>query len=113
MKTIEPVQIWDNGVTQQAVILNSYASNVTLNESAIFWYGLFTQFPDGVISGQIAQGYLTMTGEAYQQWSVDSYAWDWVAAQLNLVITGDYVPPVVEVPVIEVSEIIEEQTNTI
>jgi hypothetical protein len=31
---------------------------------------------------------------------VDSYAWDWIAAtdQLNLTITGDYVPPV---PVIE------------
>jgi hypothetical protein len=35
-----------------------------------------------------------MTGEAYTQWEVDSYAWDWVAAQLNLTITGDYVPPV-------------------
>jgi hypothetical protein len=35
-----------------------------------------------------------MTGEAYAQWEVDSYAWDWVAAELNLTITGDYVPPV-------------------
>jgi hypothetical protein len=34
-----------------------------------------------------------MTGEAYQQWEVDSYAWDWVAEQLNLTITGDYVTP--------------------
>jgi hypothetical protein len=42
----------------------------------------------------VAQGNLSMTGEAYAQWEVDSYAWDWVAAQLNLTITGDYVPPV-------------------
>jgi hypothetical protein len=35
-----------------------------------------------------------MTGDAYAQWEVDSYAWDWVAAQLNLTITGDYIPPV-------------------
>jgi hypothetical protein len=35
-----------------------------------------------------------MTGEAYAAWEVDSYAWDWVAEQLNITITGDYVPPV-------------------
>ena len=39
-----------------------------------------------------------MTGEAYTQWEVDSYAWDWVAAQLNLTIIGDYVPPVHPAP---------------
>jgi hypothetical protein len=44
----------------------------------------------------VAQGYLTMEGEAYQDWTVDSYAWDWVAAQLNLTIIGDYIPPIVE-----------------
>jgi len=35
-----------------------------------------------------------MDGEAYSQWEVDAYAWDWVAQQLNLTITGDYIPPV-------------------
>jgi hypothetical protein len=44
-----------------------------------------------------------MTGEAYQQWTVDSEAWSWIAAQLNLTIIGDYVPPVPEV-VAEVTE---------
>jgi hypothetical protein len=39
-----------------------------------------------------------MTGEAYVQWEVDSYAWDWVASELNLTITGDYVPPVPPAP---------------
>jgi hypothetical protein len=38
-----------------------------------------------------------MTGEAYQQWTVDSEAWSWIAAQLNLTIIGDYVPPVAQV----------------
>ena len=37
-----------------------------------------------------------MTGEAYTKWTQDAYAWDWIAEQLNLTITGDYVPPVVE-----------------
>ena len=94
MKTIEAVSIWGNGQNQQATILNAYAINVTLNTSAAFWYGLFSETPDGNISGQLTQGNLSMTGEAYTDWTVDNYAWDWVAEQLNLTITGDYNPPV-------------------
>lgn len=94
MKTIEAVSIWDNGTVQQATVLNAYAVNVTLNTSATFWYGLMSQNADGVINTQLAQGNLTMTGEAYTDWTVDNYAWDWIAEQLNLTITGDYVPPV-------------------
>jgi hypothetical protein len=56
--------------------------------------------PDGQIANQLSQGNLSMTGEAYEQWELDEYAWDYVAAQLNLTITGDYVPPVPE-PVVE------------
>lgn len=93
MKTIEPVSIWDNGQVLEAKILNAYAVNVTLNTSATFYYQLFAETLDGYVSQQVAQGNLTMTGEAYQQWQVDSYAWDWVAEQLNLTITGDYVIP--------------------
>jgi hypothetical protein len=93
MKTIEPVSIWDNGQVLQAKILNAYAVNVTLNTSATFYYALFAENVDGFVASQVAQGNLTMTGEAYQQWEVDSYAWDWVAEQLNLTITGDYVTP--------------------
>jgi hypothetical protein len=94
MKTIQPVSIWDNGQTLEAKILNAYAVNVTLSTSATFYYSLMTELEDGNVGMQVAQGNLTMTGEAYTQWTVDSYAWDWVAAQLNLTITGDYVPPV-------------------
>ena len=94
MKTIEPVSIWDNGVVQQATILNAYAVNVTLNTSATFWYGLFAENEDTSQGAQLAQGNLNMTGEAYAEWSQDSFAWDWIAAQLNLTITGEYVPPV-------------------
>lgn len=93
MKTIEPVSIWDNGQVLQAKVLNAYAVNVTLNTSATFYYSLFSELEYGYIGTQVAQGNLTMTGEAYQQWEVDSYAWDWVAEQLNLTITGDYVLP--------------------
>ena len=99
MKTIEPVSTWINGQEVKATVLNTYASNVNLNTSATFAYLLFSQFEDENIDIQVAQGYLIMTGEAYAQWEVDSYAWDWVAEQLNLTITGDYVPPVPPTPV--------------
>jgi len=94
MKTIEPVSIWDNGQTVEATILNAYAVNVTLGTSATFYYKLLSQITEGNVGQQVAQGNLNMSGEAYAQWEIDSYAWDWVAAQLNLTITGDYVPPV-------------------
>jgi hypothetical protein len=121
MKTIQPVSIWDNGQTLEAKILNSYAVNVTLGTSATFYYSLMTEKEDGNIGVQLAQGNLNMTGEAYAQWEVDSYAWDWVAAQLNLTITGDYVPPVppqpepTPEPIVEEAnqeDIVEESTET-
>jgi hypothetical protein len=93
MKTISPVAIWDNGQVLEATILNAYAVNVTLGTSATFYYQLFSQNENLSQGPQVAQGNLSMTGEAYTQWEVDSYAWDWVAAQLNLTITGDYLPP--------------------
>ena len=95
MKTIEPVSIWDNGQTLKATILNTFAVNVTLGNSATFVYNLYSADETGQMKSQVASGNLTMVGEAYAQWEVDAYAWDWVADQLNLTITGDYVPPVI------------------
>lgn len=104
MKTIEPVSIWDNGTFQQAKILNAYAVNVTLNTSATFYYQLFAENQDLSQGSQLAQGNLTMTGDAYTQWQSDNYAWDWVAEQLNLTITGEYVPPVPPEPIPPITE---------
>jgi len=98
MKTITPISIWDNGTVQEASVLNTYAVNVQLDNSATFWWGLFSTV-DGQIANQLSQGNLSMSGEAYEQWELDEYAWNYVAAQLNLTITGDYVPPVP--PVVE------------
>ena len=108
MKTIQPVSIWDNGQDLEAKILNAYAINVTLGVSAAFFYSLMTETEDGNVGIQVRQGNLTMTGEAYTQWEVDSYAWDWVAAQLNLTITGDYVPPIPPQPEPTPEPIVEE-----
>jgi hypothetical protein len=117
MKKIEAVSIWDNGTVQQATILNAYAVNVALNTSATFYYSLMSETAEGNVGTQLAQGNLTMTGEAYTDWQADNYAWDWIAEQLNLVITGEYVPPVPPEPTPEptpepiVEEVIEEVTE--
>jgi len=91
MKTISPVQSWTNGQSVQATILNAYAVNVALGNLATFYYNLLDS---NLVS--VAEGNLTMSGAAYQQWSVDQYAWDWIASELKLTITGDYVAPVKE-----------------
>ena len=98
MKLINAVSIWDNGQVLEAKILNAYAVNVTLGTSATFYYQLFSENVDLSVGQQIAQGNLSMTGEAYQEWNQDEFAWDWVASELNLTITGDYVPPVPPTP---------------
>ncbi len=108
MKTIEAVSIWDNGTLQQAKVLNAYAVNVALGTSATFYYGLFAETTEGNVSNQLAQGNLTMSGEAYAKWDVDSFAWDWIAEQLNLVVTGDYVAPVIPEPIQDQPTIIED-----
>ena len=94
MKTIESISIWDKGQTKEATILNAYGTNLQLNNSANFWYGLLSDNMEVLASGN-----LTMSGQDYQEWNADEFAWDWIAAQLNLTITGDYVPPVP--PVVE------------
>jgi hypothetical protein len=98
MKEIQPIQMWQNGQFVEGIYLNAWAVNVTLNTSAVFSYNILN-----AAQQRLQDGNLTMTGEAYQQWTVDSEAWDWIADQLNLTIIGDYVPPVPEV-VAEVTE---------
>ena len=94
MKTIESVQIWDNGQVLEAKILNAYCINDNLSTSGTFYYQLLSETVDLAVGQQLSQGNLTMTGEEYQAWQTNEYAYDWVAEQLNLTITGDYVPPV-------------------
>lgn len=100
MKQIQPVSIWDNGQTKQATILNCYGIRTIYGVEQENYYSLFSQNENGSVGEIVAQGNLTIRGEAYQQWGLDdSYVWEWVAQQLNLTIIGDYVEPVA--PIIE------------
>lgn len=101
MKTIEPVLIWDNGVNKEAEILSAYASIVKLNNSATFEYFLFDKNDEGFVGELLRQGTIYMNPENYALWNTDDVAWDFVAAELKLTITGDYVPPVPVPPTTE------------
>jgi hypothetical protein len=96
MKQITPISIWDKGTVQEATVLNAYCINDNLSTSATFYYTLLSESMQ-----QLAQGNLTMSGDDYDAWETNNYAYDWVAGQLNLTIIGDYIPPVVE-PIVEV-----------
>lgn len=102
MKTIQSVQSWINGQVVEATILDAYAIQDNLTSSATFWYGIFDD-----AMGQVSQGNLIMSGSDYTAYQTNQFAWDWVATQLNLTITGDYVPAVVE-PIVETPIVTEE-----
>jgi hypothetical protein len=106
MKQISPIQSWINGKSVTATIFNMYVIGGVLGSSASFYYSLL----DSDLAN-VAQGNLTMSGEAYAAWgNDDEYAWLWAASsdQLNLTIIGDYVPPVPE-PI--VPEVVAEVTE--
>jgi hypothetical protein len=86
MKTITPVSVWTDGGLKQATILNAYAVNVSLNDSATFVYFLISEDLKNLSSGN-----LVMDGQDYQDWEQDIFAWDWIAEKLGVTITGDYV----------------------
>ena len=97
MKTITPVTVWFNGQETQATILGAIAQNDNLANSATFQYQLLQEISMSgslyVYTQPVVTNYLTMTGEAYDNWGDNDYAYDWIAEQLNLTITGNYVPP--------------------
>lgn len=88
MKTIQPIQIWKSGALKEATLLNSYVVSDNLVDSALFYYSLAT-----AASEALAEGNLTMSGADYQAWEQNEYAWQWVATQLGLTITGDAEQP--------------------
>jgi hypothetical protein len=109
MKTISPIQSWINGKSVTATIFNMYVIGGVLGSSASFYYSLL----DSDLAN-VAQGNLTMSGEAYAAWgNDDEYCWLWAASPevLNLTIIGDYVPPVpekVEIPAETINSILAD-----
>jgi hypothetical protein len=95
-KAIEPVQIWYNGQTDEAVVLNLISVNDNLQNSATFYYSLLGAAPvtqsevaveptPSIGGATLTQGNLTLGPDEYSTWD-GSNAWilDWAAEQLNL-----------------------------
>lgn len=101
MKTIQPVVFPLNLGT--ATILNAYCINDNLSNSATFCYALLND-----AQSSLQQGNLTMTGEDYDNWATNDYAYNWVASEIDVTIIGDYVPPVPPQPEPTPEPIIEE-----
>jgi hypothetical protein len=93
MKQIQPVMVWSNGQEIEANGLNAYVISDNLLNQAVFYYGIgeivYYLEPAAPSVNVLSSGQLTMTGQAYEDYQTNQYAWDWVAAQLNLTIVGD------------------------
>jgi len=87
MKEIEPIDVWQNGITKTAVKLQAQGTSVVLGNNASFYWQLMT-----VEGHQVANGTLGISGEKYAAWGAnDNYIYTIIAADLNLVIVGDWV----------------------
>lgn len=92
MKTIKPIFIWSNGATEIASVLYMYISYDDLQTQATFQYSLLT---DSLVT--LANGQFTMSGADYQNWDdSNEAAYLYAGHLLNLEITGDYIPPIIE-----------------
>lgn len=94
-KQISPVNVWVNGEVKEAKYFGMISVNDNLETSATFYYQLFeAQVVDEVeVEGQsVAVGNLTMDGQDYEDWGsqsgvdINTWAYDWAAAKLNLTI---------------------------
>ena len=92
MKKIEPVNIWKNGESQEANLLNAYIINDNLQSSCSFYYSLCasgegTEETPLVIGQTLADGNITMDIENYLAWDGDNdYAFTYIAEKLNLTL---------------------------
>jgi hypothetical protein len=87
MKKIKPIQCWNNGKLIEATQFKLNAENVQLENSAVFYYVLFSDNYEILNDGN-----LNMEGKDYQDWQNDQYAWDWAAKKLNL----ELLPEIIE-----------------
>ncbi len=85
MKQIQPVSIWYNGQILQATIFELFSNSDNLIDIANFTYRLYTNSNE-----LINQGYISMTGADYTNYSTNAnsneFAYQWGATQLNLTL---------------------------
>jgi hypothetical protein len=95
MKTITPQPIWVEGTSKMATVLFSQVNSDNLKDSATFYFQLYQEVDVNILP--LTNGTLNMNGNDYINYnsSIDAndYAWQWIATELGLTITGEYIPP--------------------
>lgn len=90
MKTIQAVNVWQNGQVKSATKFNMNSIFDDLETSATFYYELLQVNVDAEgneSTEQVAQGNLSMTGAEYQAWDdSNDGAYTWGAGKLSLTI---------------------------
>jgi hypothetical protein len=91
MKNIQPIQIWKNGQSLTAFLLDAIIINDNLSSSCTFYWMLKeadSVVDEQTIEGQVlADGNATMTGEDYDNWDgSNDYAFEYIASQINVTI---------------------------
>jgi hypothetical protein len=90
MKTIQAVNVWQNGQVKSATKFNMNSVFDDLETSATFYYELLSVSQDAEgneVLTQVAQGNLSMVGADYQNWDdSNDGAYTWGANQLSLTI---------------------------
>lgn len=90
MKTIQAINVWQNGQVKSATKFNMNIIFDDLETSATFYYELLvvnTDAEGNETTEQVAQGNLSMIGADYQAWDdSNDGAYTWGANQLSLTI---------------------------
>lgn len=93
---IQPVNVWQNGQVKEANNFSMRIVNDNLETACTFYYEMqnvqevVTEDQTTTIVDTLTFGNLTLAGEEYQTWDADpsanEWAYNWAAAQLNLVL---------------------------
>jgi hypothetical protein len=87
MKQIQAIQIWVNGQVQTGNYINAYIIHDNLQDSASFYWAIFTSDTSGI---QLAQGNLTIVEPDYSVWDstvdINESAYLWICDQLGLTL---------------------------
>ncbi len=89
MKTIQPINVWQNGQVKSATKFNMNSIFDNLEDSATFYYELLAVNVDAEgneSTEQVSQGNLSLTAD-YDSWDgSNDWAYSWGASQLGLTI---------------------------
>lgn len=81
MKQIKQISIWKNGSVQNGTYLNVNIYKDNLKDNAIFSYQISAESTEILTEGEIP-----ISGQDYQNWTNNDYAWNFVADKLGLEI---------------------------